>query len=503
MTDGIDDAALARRIAPPAAVRLDLSDLRLQLALACASGLLLAHAYSLEPIWWTAWLGPAPVLAAAMAAGPARRFLLGLITGLLAGTTAFSYHALVSDSTWLALLILVLRAIGWAAMVGLTVRAWQRWPWAGAVFVLPAAAAALETTVASVSPHSSAGSLAYSQMDALPVIQVASIGGAPAIVFLVLSGGSLLGLLLFASVSGRIARVAAPAAAVVLLAGASLGFGAWRLAADGDPAGPTVALVTADSFRTPPSSWSAFWSIHGPALNQAARPGTSVVLPEAAVRLSEREADAASRALADFARARKAMLVIGMIVDSAGKTTNRALVTGPDGARRWYLKQHLVPGFESRISAGSDILTLDAPVFATGIAICKDMHFPDLGRAYGRAGVRLMLVPAYDFDIDGRMSARITALRGVEGGYAVARAARHGMRSISDRYGRMLLEQPSESRATSVAARVPVPHAAGATMHTRGGWMFGWLCVAAIAGIVLRLARASRPLAPGRRSQRR
>jgi apolipoprotein N-acyltransferase len=62
----------------------------------------------------------------------------------------------------------------------------DRWGTAAAVFVLPTAWAALETLIIRFSPHSSGGSLAYSQMDFLPVVQIASIGGAPAIVFVVL-----------------------------------------------------------------------------------------------------------------------------------------------------------------------------------------------------------------------------------------------------------------------------------------------------------------------------
>jgi apolipoprotein N-acyltransferase len=53
------------------------------------------------------------------------------------------------------------------------------------VFVYPALLAAIDTLVSFFSPHGTWGSFAYTQMDALPVIQIASVLGAPAIVFLV------------------------------------------------------------------------------------------------------------------------------------------------------------------------------------------------------------------------------------------------------------------------------------------------------------------------------
>jgi apolipoprotein N-acyltransferase len=52
-----------------------------------------------------------------------------------------------------------------------------------AVFFYPAAAAGLGTIVAAVSPHGTAGSLAYSQMNFLPAIQIASVAGIAGIVF--------------------------------------------------------------------------------------------------------------------------------------------------------------------------------------------------------------------------------------------------------------------------------------------------------------------------------
>jgi apolipoprotein N-acyltransferase len=102
-----------------------------------------------------------------------------------------------------------------------------------------------------------------------------------------------------------------------------------------------------------------------------------------------------------------------------------------------------------------------------------------------------MLIPANDFEVDDWMSSRITALRGVEGGYAIARASRRGISSVSDHFGRLLAEQRSSETIATLAATVPVARP-GATAYARIGDAFGWTCVAALA-VTYWLLRRSRP----------
>ena len=46
---------------------------------------------------------------------------------------------------------------------------------------------------------------------------------------------------------------------------------------------------------------------------------------------------------------------------------------------------------------------------AMGLALCKDMHYAALGQAYGTARAGVMLVPAWDFQLDAWMGARMDA----------------------------------------------------------------------------------------------
>jgi apolipoprotein N-acyltransferase len=330
--------------------RLQLS-FPIQLLLAGLAGALLAMSYSLQPFWWAAWLAPVPLIVAALAATRQRRRVICVLAGVIAGAATLSYHSVVGS--WpTALLILVLRAAGWMWVLSVVVRAAERWRTAAAVFVLPMAWAGLETLIIHFSPHSSGGSLAYSQMDFLPVVQIASLGGVPAVVFVVLLFGSWAGFLVARFLGlAHLRGLPAASVAVALIVFGVLAFGFVRLREGADRAELQVALITTDGLR-PPRDWASFWSVYGPEVQNAAHPGVVVVLPEAVVQLTNVEADAAAVQLAQYAQAQGSTLVVGIVVTDDGAKTNRALVVKPSGAISWYLKQHLVPGTRGRHDAG-------------------------------------------------------------------------------------------------------------------------------------------------------
>jgi apolipoprotein N-acyltransferase len=73
------------------------------------------------------------------------------------------------------------------------------------------------------------------------------------------------------------------------------------------------------------------------------------------------------------------------------------------------------------------------------------------------------------------MGARMTALRAVENGYAVARSARNGFVSAYDRAGRTIVERSVTDDMTIATASLS-PHGA-VTLYGRNGDVFGWCCV--------------------------
>ncbi len=460
--------------------------------LAAISGGLLAMSYAMHPFWWAAWLAPAPVIVATLRAPAASRRWLTLLAGAIGGISSFSYHLTVGG--WLAaFLILALVTVAWSSAIRLTVTFAERGQFFPAMLAVPVFWAAIDTLLIYLSPHSSAGSIAYSQMNALLVIQVASLGGTPAITFVVLLGGSLLGLLLVRPPHVGWHGLKAPFVVAVATIGTSLLFGVVRLHDAVSAPGVKVALIATDGVRTQPRSWEAFWAIYGGEITRASEPNTIVLLPEGIVRLPDAAAEQAGRSLAEYALQHQSTVVVGIIVEQAGQLTNRALIAQPDGSYRWYLKQHLVPGVEAGITPGVSSVVLHYPTTGIGVAICKDMHFPTLGRDYARKDVRLMLVPANDFDVDDWLTARMTILRGVESGLSIARAARHGISFVSDRYGRVMAERRSHATMGTLLTRVPAD-SGGTTCYALVGDVFGWGCVLVWAMLlVLRTKRSRNP----------
>ncbi|WBH15859.1 nitrilase-related carbon-nitrogen hydrolase [Sphingomonas radiodurans] len=454
--------------------------------------MLLALSYSLHSLWWVAWVAPAPGIAAVSLAPIALQRRLGLAAGLLAGSSTFAYHLTVGG--WAtALVILSLVAAAWASVFRLAAMSAERRPALVAVLVVPAAWSAIETLMIHLSPHGSAGSIAYSQMSFLPAVQIASLGGVPAVSFVPLLAGSFAGLVLASALGSPVRGLRSAGALTAVVVGCALLFGVARLSVTRPDEGVRVAMLATDGLHERPRDWRSFRETYGPAIARAAVPGAVVLLPEAVAGMNAGEAEKAAGALSSFAHARATTIVAGVVVTDDARVTNRALVARANGRHAWYVKQHLVPGFEANMSPGDRPLMLDANLEKVGVAICKDMHFPTLGREYARAGARLMLVPALDFDVDDEMAARITALRGVEGGYSIARATRRGFSMASDPYGRILAERRSGRALSTLTATVPTV-SAGPTVYATIGDAFGWLCVVGWAALVL--ARFLKLLSP-------
>jgi apolipoprotein N-acyltransferase len=112
-----------------------------------------------------------------------------------------------------------------------------------------------------------------------------------------------------------------------------------------------------------------------------------------------------------------------------------------------------------------------------GDAICKDMDFQATLRRDAVNHPTLMAVPAWDFDGDRWWHARLAIMRGVENGFAVARAANDGLLTLSDAYGRVLLQKRTTS-AGMVTLIDTLPRGPGYTTYQDIGDVFAWAATA-------------------------
>ena len=458
----------------------------------------------LTPLPWATWLAPLPIMllapraSAKLAAGAAG------LAWLIGELNLASY--LVTDigmPVGLVIGLFVGLALVFAAVVVLARALILRRQYLAAAVAVPAAWVAAEYGFATASPDGAFWSLAYTQADVIPVLQVASVTGYYGITFLLMLVPTAMAVLGAPGVSTVVRwRVGVATAAVVLV---SVGYGLIRPPArsvDGPTERIALVAVRQDGGRldlATPEGAAMLEAYVEQVRGVAAGGAGTVVLPEAVLKVdvgSLSTVDGPMQRLADETGAR---IVFGLaVIDPAAGTIdgrpggyNTARVYAPNAPAQTYHKQHLI--VTERYRPGSSLLlgSLNQQ-FTWAVAICKDLDFPELARANRSAGMDVMLVPAWDFDRDAWLHSRMAIMRGVETGATIARAARSGALTISDPWGRVLVEERTVE-AVFVTATADVPLRSTPTPWTRLGPWFAWLCVALLVGAVgLLLRRQSR-----------
>jgi apolipoprotein N-acyltransferase len=441
----------------------------------------------LHPIWWALWLAPIPVLAISPRLRGSAAFLLGAVAWLIGEMNQWNYvrHA-IQLPRQITILYFVVPAVVFGFAV-LFVRGFVR---RGALFLaslaLPIYWVTYEYLTAMASPHGTWGNLAYTQMSFLPVIQIAAITGLWGISFIVfLFAGAAAALL---SGAGKPWQRRMLAIAVGFVVCAVLVFGNWRLQSSPSQS-VAVTLIARD---VPMSAYlgseeQALGLLHEYAeeIGRVTPAGTqAVVLPEKIGRISESALAEVDSLYSSAATATRAAIVLGLVRKTPSGAFNSSRLYSVSGKLEAnYDKHHLIPGVEPE-KPGNKRVVLDEPSGRWGLQICKDMDFPKLSREYATEGANLLLVPAWDFNVDRWLHARMAVLRAVENGFALARSARNGLLTLSDNRGRILAEATTvPGRFVSISGKVNV--AREKTFYARTGDWFAWLCVAVFVGLLV------------------
>lgn len=317
-------------------------------------------------------------------------------------------------------------------------------------------------------------------MSCLPVIQIASITGIWGISFtMFLFAGTAAALL---TCAGKPWQRRALAIAVSAAVCAVFVFGTWRLRSNSSAQSVAVTLVAKD---VPMSVYLGseeqalqLFREYAEEVHHATPPGTeALVLPEKIGRVSDRALAEVDTLFSSTATATRTAIVLGLVRKTPSAGFNSSRFYSPRGRMEAnYDKHHLLPGVE-REKPGDKRVLLDLPSGRWGLQICKDMDFPELSREYALLGANLLLVPAWDFNLDRWLHARMAVLRAVENGFALARSARNGLLTLSDNRGRIVAETATvPGRFVSITGKVNVAHEQ--TFYTRTGDWFAWLCVA-------------------------
>ncbi|HEY8997911.1 MAG TPA: nitrilase-related carbon-nitrogen hydrolase [Edaphobacter sp.] len=464
-----------------------------------ASALLIYFGNGMEPHWPLMWLALVPVLCFALRTTWPGAVLASAAAMLLGNLNLWSYLTKTLGApawVWLAnfslaaavfavavllMRVLVLRGAVWSSLVA-----------------LPSLWVTMEYLRNVMTPHGSAGSLAYSQLGFLPFLQLASITGPWGMTFVLLLFSCAVAIAwhLRASSPKQAMQIAAAGAGVTALV---LIFGAIRLTL---PQGRTarVGLIASDAKQhaggtvaDPGAPTERLFADYADAASAMTAQGAqAVVIPEKIAVTLEGKSAASDGVLQSFADRSGATVIAGTVHVEGAAKYNEARVYQTKDALKRYDKEHMLPPFESPLTPGTSLVVLPRGADRWGVAICKDMDFADPARRYGRERAGLLLVPAWDFVVDRSWHGHIAVMRGVEDGFSIARAAKNGYLTVSDWRGRIVAERPSDAAEFATLVTDVSDEHHWTVYQVLGDW-FAWASVALLIVVLLRLMTTRKP----------
>ncbi len=446
----------------------------------------------LEPVWWLVWLAPIPVLLVAPAIRAWQALAAAWIARSLAMLVFWHYWQGIMFSLWHAVSMV---AIG-GAMFALAVSAYRnlllkKHLWFAA-FAFPIVTVAGEYML-SLS-QGTFGNTGYTQLNNLPILQLAAIGGLWGIGFTVTLFGSSVAILFH--VSGRSRRRMAMAFAAYYVC--TLSYGELRLhiipsAPHSVPVGLVEIHAGADIFPGDAQSMlSLLQRYAAQAQELAARGAQIVILPEMTglardPGLTNSQLDnqllisQADDVLLETAHKTHIQILLGLVHVTAHGTYNEArLYLASRTIAAVYRKHHLVPGFEDRATPDNGISVLAQPEGNVGIEICRDLDYPELARRYAHHKVGLILAPAWDQGVDALWHGHMSLMRAVEEGFSLVRDAKVGFLTATDDRGRILAEESNVGHTSFTTMIVSVPVRHDSTLYQSWGDWFAWLDLVAL-----------------------
>jgi apolipoprotein N-acyltransferase len=399
----------------------------------------------------------------------------------------------------------------------LTARAIRRFG-VGALWLAPALWVAAEWLRGWVGGGFPWALLGTSQAGVTPVIQLASVTGVFGVSLLVAfvsAAGAMVAL------TRRRVHLGAAAGVLVVVALVAAG-GTWRVAGQAlTTQGPVIKVGLLQGNVAQEQKWKEeyrreildrYLRLSRQVIAVGAR---LVVWPEASTPFffeAEPQWAAPVRALA---RETRTPMLIGtdqFQADPAGnRLYNSAVMIGADGESRGaYQKIQLVPFGEyvplksllffvgplvekvSDFAPGMNPVVLEADGVRTGVAICYEVVYPWITRAFAAGGAEVLTTITNDAWF-GRSSAPYqhfeqASVRAVEQGKYLIRAANTGISGVVDPYGRTLAATPLFEEA---AITHDVRLIQARTIYSYIGDVVAWLC-AAIAAAVAVLGRSRR-----------
>ncbi len=506
---------------------------RLDYLLALTAGILLALSFPRFGHPAFAWIALVPLLIALSGwrgrpgrlpgQPPLRAFLLGLTTGFVSfvgtiywtGTVVQQFGGLMMPVAIFAMALLAAYLALFPALTAvITSRLVTRAGIAGLLF-FPAAWVSTEFCRGYLFGGFPWVPLGNSQVEVLPVAQLASLFGVYGLSGLVALINAIIGYALLTS--GR-RRVAAIAAAVVMLAGIG-GWGVRRIAdgsltREGTPL--RVGLIQGNIAQE--DKWKAsearrIFTTHIAMTRDVARRGAQFVLwPESSTPFMFEEDDGGEETVRALAREVGVPILLGsdqIVREGTPRMYNAAFLVTPTGdTAAVYRKIHLVPFGEyipmkqwltfvtplvdslAEFAPGAAVVLIPVGDRLVSTAICYEVVYPSLVRQAVEGGSQLLTTITND-GWYGHSSApyqhwAMASMRAIEQGRYLARAANTGISGIVDPYGRVVRRSIIFEQAGIVEE---VRLLTSRTLYSVWGDVIAYLAIALTAAALLTVGR--------------
>lgn len=500
-------------------------------ALALASGVLLALSFPRFGHPAFAWISIAPLLIALAgwrpggAAGqrPSRAFALGLVSGTVyfvgtvywTGTVVRTFGGLALPVAIFAMLLLSAYLALYPAIAALIVSRVINRAGVNGLLIAPAAWVATEFARGYLFGGFPWVPLGNSQVEVLPVAQLASLLGVYGLSALVALVNTLIVYALLTSGRRRLIAVAA----MVLAVGATGVWGARRVA-DGalTRAGTPIRVGLVQANIAQEDKWNRsqarrIFTTHIAMTRDVVKRGAQYVLwPESATPFIFEEDKEGEAAVRDLAREVQVPILFGsdqIVRTGTPHMYNAAFLIAPNGQTAGvYRKIHLVPFGEffplqhwltfaaplvdslAEFAPGDAMVLLPVGSHLTSTAICYEVVYPSLIREAVLGGSELLTTITND-GWYGQSSApyqhfAMASMRAIEQGRYLARAANTGISGVVDPYGRVVRRSAIFEQTGLVEE---VRFLTGRTIYSRIGDVVAYasivLCAAAILAVRL------------------
>lgn len=442
------------------------------------------------------WFAPIGIILGAFYTNGTKAFITAFIAYFIGWLSWFSY--LVSVITLVPTLIFtIFLSLVFASIIIATrkivfkTKAWY------SVFAFPVFFTTFEFLFFKFSPDGTAGSIAYSQSNFLPIIQVASLTGSLGITFLITLIPSTIALAWYFRMDKIKLRVVLGLSGLFLLT--VLLYGTLRLNKNIEEKSIKVGLVVLEekyhhiTNKPDPQKEKLTTELYTRKATELASQGAKIiVLPERAVNITKETEKDIINEFSTAAKQNNVFIVVGYTNFRTTITRNSALVFDGNGTIVTdYDKVHLVNVLEDQFTSGKNIGLFNYNNINAGAAICKDLDFPDYIKNY--ANTSILAIPAWDFVVDGWLHSRMAVLRGVENGFSAIRAARQGRLTISNSIGSVTSEADcSNGQEVTLLGNVSLSHSN--TFYSRYPNWFGLLNLGALALLLFALVIKNKKL---------